>query len=57
MADTFVCSGGKQVIFNALAATLDEGDEIVIPVRVEVSYLEMVQSCGCLSQIVACGIG
>ncbi|WP_354346242.1 aminotransferase class I/II-fold pyridoxal phosphate-dependent enzyme [Phyllobacterium ifriqiyense] len=26
-----VGTGGKQVIFNALAATLDEGGEVIIP--------------------------
>ena len=26
-----VANGGKQVIFNALLATVDEGDEVVIP--------------------------
>lgn len=53
--DTLVCSGGKQVIFNALAATLDEGDEVIIPAPYWVSYPEMVQLCGGDSRIVACG--
>ncbi|GLO49916.1 Aspartate aminotransferase [compost metagenome] len=53
--DTLVCSGGKQVIFNALAATLNEGDEVVIPAPYWVSYPEMVELCGGHSRIVACG--
>lgn len=53
--DTLVCSGGKQVIFNALAATLNEGDEVVIPAPYWVSYPEMVELCGGDSRIVACG--
>lgn len=53
--DTLVCSGGKQVIFNALAATLNEGDEVVIPAPYWVSYPEMVELCGGQSRIVACG--
>lgn len=53
--DTLVCSGGKQVIFNALAATLNEGDEVVIPAPYWVSYPEMVELCGGESRIVACG--
>ncbi|QYX54109.1 pyridoxal phosphate-dependent aminotransferase [Pseudomonas sp. S07E 245] len=53
--DTLVCSGGKQVIFNALAATLNEGDEVVIPAPYWVSCPEMVELCGGESRIVACG--
>ncbi|HGM5579313.1 TPA: pyridoxal phosphate-dependent aminotransferase [Pseudomonas putida] len=53
--DTLVCSGGKQVIFNALAATLNEGDEVVIPAPYWVSYPEMVQLCGGESRTLACG--
>ena len=37
-----VGSGGKQVIFNALMATLDAGDEVIIPAPYWVSYPEMV---------------
>lgn len=53
--DTLVCSGGKQVIYNALAATLNEGDEVIIPAPYWVSYPEMVQLCGGSSRIVTCG--
>ena len=52
--DTIVCSGGKQVLYNALAATLNEGDEVIIPSPYWVSYPEMVQICGGLSVIVPC---
>ncbi|MEI5522999.1 aspartate transaminase [Streptomyces brasiliscabiei] len=37
-----VGGGAKQVIFLALAATLDEGDEVVIPAPYWVSYPDMV---------------
>ena len=53
--DTLVTSGGKQAIFNALAATLNEGDEVVIPAPYWVSYPEIVQICGGTSVIVQCG--
>lgn len=53
--DTLVCSGGKQVIFNALAATLNEGDEVIVPAPYWVSYPEIVQLCGGQSVIVPCG--
>ena len=53
-ADTLVCSGGKQVIYNALAATLNEGDEVIVPAPYWVSYPEMVQLCGGETRIVTC---
>lgn len=53
--DTQVSSGGKQVIFNALAATLNDGDEVIIPAPYWVSYPEMVQLCGGRSRMVTCG--
>ena len=34
--------GGKQVLYNALMATLDEGDEVIIPAPYWVSYPDMV---------------
>ncbi|KFE34170.1 pyridoxal phosphate-dependent aminotransferase [Thioclava atlantica] len=37
-----VSSGGKQVLFNALMATLNPGDEVVIPTPYWVSYPDMV---------------
>lgn len=52
---TLVCSGGKQVIFNALAATLNESDEVIVPAPYWVSYPEIVQLCGASSVIVPCG--
>ncbi|NBO18068.1 MAG: pyridoxal phosphate-dependent aminotransferase [Proteobacteria bacterium] len=37
-----VGNGGKQVIFNALLATVNEGDEVIIPAPYWVSYPDMV---------------
>src|SRR5207248_5625492 len=37
-----VSNGGKQVLYNALVATLSQGDEVVIPAPFWVSYPEMV---------------
>ncbi len=37
-----VGTGGKQVIFNAFMATLDAGDEVIIPAPYWVSYPDMV---------------
>ena len=41
-----VGTGGKQVLFNALFATIQEGDEVVIPAPFWVSYPDMVLLCG-----------
>lgn len=49
-----VSPGGKPVIFNALLATLDAGDEVVIPAPCWVSYPEMVKLCGGTPIIVPC---
>ncbi|MBO0735389.1 MAG: pyridoxal phosphate-dependent aminotransferase [Alphaproteobacteria bacterium] len=38
-------SGGKQVLYNALVATINPGDEVVIPAPYWVSYPEMVLLC------------
>ncbi len=41
-----VGAGGKQVIFNAMIATLDPGDEVIIPAPYWVSYPEIVRLAG-----------
>jgi aspartate aminotransferase len=51
-----VNSGGKQTIFNALVATLDPGDEVVIPAPYWVSYPDIVALTGATPVIVECGI-
>lgn len=38
-----VGNGAKQVLFNALLATLNAGDEVIVPVPYWVSYPDMVQ--------------
>jgi len=45
-SQTIVGTGGKQVIYNALLATLNPGDEVLIPRPYWVSYPEMVALCG-----------
>src|SRR6202046_1401195 len=39
-------TGGKQVLFNALLATINPGDEVLIPAPYWVSYPEMVLLAG-----------
>ncbi|MHB2264133.1 pyridoxal phosphate-dependent aminotransferase [Aliihoeflea sp. PC F10.4] len=43
---TIVGTGGKQILFNAFMATLNAGDEVIIPRPYWVSYPEMVAICG-----------
>ena len=45
-AQISVCPGGKPVIFNAMMATLNPGDEVVIPAPYWVSYPDMVLLAG-----------
>lgn len=47
--------GGKQVIFTAFMATLDPGDEVVIPAPYWVSYPDMVLANEGTPVIVSCG--
>jgi aspartate aminotransferase len=44
--DVVVANGAKQIIFNALMATLDAGDEAILPSPYFVSYPEMVKLLG-----------
>ena len=43
---TIVSTGGKHVIYNALLATLNPGDEVICVAPYWVSYPEMVALCG-----------
>lgn len=50
-----VGTGGKQVIANALFASLDEGDEVIVPAPYWVSYPDMVRLAGGTPIAVTCG--
>lgn len=54
-ADVLVAAGTKQIIFNAMMATLDPGDEVVIPAPYWVSYPDIVRLAGGKPVPVACG--
>lgn len=45
-ADVIVSTGGKQVLFNAFMATINPGDEVVIPAPYWVSYPDIVLMMG-----------
>ncbi len=46
--------GGKQIIFNAMMATLDPGDEVIIPAPYWVSYVDIVAFAEGTPVIVQC---
>ena len=45
-AQAFVAPGGKPIIFNAMIATLNPGDEVIIPAPYWVSYPDIVALAG-----------
>ena len=51
-----VSCGGKQNIFNAFMATLNAGDEVIIPAPYWVSYPDMVLLCGGEPLLVDCPV-
>ena len=48
--------GGKHVLFNALSATVDTGDEVIIPAPYWVSYPDIVAYAGGTSVFIEAGI-
>ena len=55
-AQVSVGTGGKQILYNALMATLNPGDEVVIPAPYWVSYPDMVLLAGGEPVIASAGI-
>ena len=49
-----VGTGGKQVIYNAMMATLNEGDEVIVPAPYWVSYPDIVLLAGGTPVILEC---
>ncbi|WP_428542834.1 pyridoxal phosphate-dependent aminotransferase [Rhodopila sp.] len=49
-----VSNGGKQCLFNAIMATVDSGDEVIIPVPSWIAYAQMTQLCGGVPVLVNC---
>lgn len=52
--EVLVANGAKQIIFNALMATLNEGDEVITPTPYFVSYPEMVKLLGGVPVLPVC---
>jgi aspartate aminotransferase len=49
-----VGNGGKHVIYNAFVATIDPGDEVIIPAPYWVSYPDIVLLCGGVPVTISC---
>ncbi|MCQ0971571.1 pyridoxal phosphate-dependent aminotransferase [Paracoccus sp. TK19116] len=53
-AQITVGTGGKQILYNALMATLNPGDEVIVPAPYWVSYPDMVRLAGATPVMVPC---
>jgi aspartate aminotransferase len=53
--EIIISTGGKQVIFNAMVATMNAGDEAIIPTPCWVSYPDIVTLADGKPVLVACG--
>ncbi|MAY61901.1 MAG: aspartate aminotransferase [Rhizobiales bacterium] len=49
-----VATGAKQILFNAFMASLDPGDEVIIPTPYWTSYSDIVEICGGVPVLVPC---
>jgi aspartate aminotransferase len=52
--EIMAANGGKQIIFNALMATCDAGDEVVIPAPYWISYADMAKVAAAKPVLVNC---
>ena len=55
-AEVTVGTGGKQILYNALMATLNPGDEVIIPAPYWVSYPDMVLLAGGTPVVIEAGM-
>ena len=49
-----VATGAKQILFNAFMASLDPGDEVIIPAPYWTSYSDIVEICGGVPVLIPC---
>ncbi len=56
-ANISCANGAKQVIFNALMATLEPGDEVICPAPYWASYTDMTLLLGGAPKVIECPIG
>jgi aspartate aminotransferase len=56
MDEIAVANGAKQILFSAFLATLEPGDEVIVPAPYWVSYTDLVTLHGGVPRLVACGV-
>lgn len=49
-----VATGAKQILFNAFMASIDTGDEVIIPTPYWTSYSDIVEICGGVPVLIPC---
>ncbi len=54
LSEIMVSTGGKQVLFNAILATCEAGDEVIVPAPYWVSYPDIVKLCGATPVYIDC---
>src|ERR1700742_2749007 len=55
-SQTFVAPGGKTIIYNALLATLNAGDEVIVPAPYWVSYPDIALLGGAKPVVIECSL-
>src|ERR1700723_2703884 len=55
-SQTFVAPGGKTIIYNALLATLNAGDEVIVPAPYWVSYPDIALLGGGKPVVIECSL-
>ncbi|WP_263262369.1 aminotransferase class I/II-fold pyridoxal phosphate-dependent enzyme [Pseudomonas sp. RIT-PI-S] len=56
LPEVVIANGAKQVIFNAFAATLDEGDEVIVPVPCWPTFPDAVRFNGGVPRLLECSL-
>ncbi len=49
-----VATGAKQILFNAFMASIDPGDEVIIPTPYWTSYSDIIEICGGVPVLIPC---
>lgn len=53
--EIIVSTGAKQILYNAFMASLEQGDEVIIPAPYWTSYADIIKICGGVPVIIDCG--
>lgn len=55
LGEITVAAGAKQILFNALMATVNPGDQVIIPVPCWTTYIDIVKMAGAEPVLIPCG--